>query len=95
LEPIIGGSKIGDATNSAEHCIDGLPNYTLDRIHIDGMMNVYCECGRIVWLDRSEMFLKLSIGKKLECTHCRNRRISEDIDSLNRHFSDEGPVAEF
>lgn len=67
----------------------------MDRIRIDGMMNVYCECGRIVWLDRSEMGLKLSIGKKLECTYCRNRRISEEIDSLNRHFSGEDPVAEF
>ncbi len=95
MEPIIGGSKIGDSAYSAGHCIDGLPSYTLDRIRIDGMMNVYCECGRIVWLDRSEMGLKLSIGKKLECTHCRNRRISEEIDSMNRHFSGEDPVAEF
>ncbi|MGE0015035.1 MAG: hypothetical protein AB7S83_02470 [Candidatus Methanomethylophilaceae archaeon] len=67
----------------------------MDMIRIDGMMNVYCECGRIVWLDRSEMGLKLSIGKKLECTCCRNRRISEEIDSLNRHFSGEDPVAEY
>jgi len=95
LEPIIGGSKIGNVTCSAECCIDSLLDKTLDRIRIDGMMNVYCECGRIVWLDRLEMGLKLSIGKKLECTHCRNRRISEEIDSLNRHFSGEESIAEF
>lgn len=62
---------------------------TLDKVSIDYMMNVYCECGRLVWLDRSAMNLKLSIGKPLECTRCRNKRISEDIDLLDRHFNGE------
>jgi len=62
---------------------------TLDNIRIEGMMNVYCECGRIVWLDRLEMGLKLRIGKSLECITCRNKRISDDIDTLNRHFNGE------
>ncbi len=62
---------------------------TLDSIRIESMMNIYCKCGRIVWLDRLEMDLKLRIGKSLECTTCRNIRISDDIDTLNRHFNGE------
>lgn len=66
----------------------------MDRISIDRMMNVYCDCGRLVWLDRSAMDLKLSIGKPLECTICRNRRISDEIELLDRHFDGEDIFAE-
>lgn len=62
---------------------------TLDDVNVESMMNVYCQCGRIVWLDRLVMSLKLRIGKNLECTTCRNIRISNDIDILNRHFEGE------
>lgn len=60
---------------------------TLDRMAGDSAMSVYCECGRIVILDRSEMKLRLSLGKELECMTCRNARISREIDSLNDHFN--------
>jgi hypothetical protein len=46
-------------------------------------MCVYCACGRIVGLDRSEMQLKLALGKELQCTVCRNERISREIDYFN------------
>ena len=58
----------------------------LDRLDLDNEMCVYCACGRIVTLDRSEMQLKLSLGKELQCTTCRNRRISEEIDFLNNLY---------
>lgn len=40
------------------------------------------------------MDLKLSIGKTLECTQCRNKRISGEIELLNRHFNGEDIFAE-
>lgn len=59
---------------------------TLDATASSMMMSVYCTCGRIVVLDRSDMKRKLSLGKELECMTCRNARISEEIDSLNNQF---------
>ena len=56
------------------------------------MKKIYCKCGRIIGLDYSQMKLKLALGKELECTECRNARISKDIDDLNCHF--EGETAE-
>ena len=63
----------------------------LDEVSSSSMMSVYCGCGRIVNQDRSEMKLKLDLGKELECTTCRNTRISHEIDELNQHFE---PVQE-
>ena len=60
-----------------------LASVKLDDISADNEMCVYCMCGRIVTLDRSEMQLKLSLGKELQCTSCRNRRISQEIDYIN------------
>lgn len=60
---------------------------TLDVMAEASMMSVYCSCGRIVVLDRSEMRLRLRLGKELECTSCRNRRISEEIDEMDSHFN--------
>ena len=36
-----------------------------------------------------EIKLKLKLGKELECTDCRNARISREIDEMNMHFSGE------
>ncbi len=60
---------------------------TLDTMSGVSMMSVYCNCGRIVVLDRSEMRIRLQLGKELECTGCRNARISQEIDSMNDHFN--------
>ena len=59
----------------------------LDAVAESSMMSVYCECGRIVVLDRAEMRLKLGLGKELECSSCRNARISQEIDAMNDHFN--------
>lgn len=85
----IGGVKIESIGSAAGCHMGSLSRVTLDQVRIDCMMNVYCECGRIVWLDRSAMCLKLRIGKKLECTSCRNKRISDEIEILDRHFDGE------
>lgn len=60
---------------------------TLDVMAESAMMSVYCTCGRIVVLDRAEMRLKLGLGKELECSACRNARISREIDAMNDHFN--------
>ena len=69
-----------------------LTNAVNTKFNVDGlsrMKKIYCRCGRIIGLDSSQMKLKLKLGKELECTDCRNARISKDIDELNMHFDGE------
>lgn len=51
------------------------------------MMSVYCSCGNIVSLDYRKMSLKLLLGKDLQCTKCRNLRISDEIEKLDNIFN--------
>lgn len=60
---------------------------TLDTMAESSMMSVYCTCGRIVIQDRAEMRVRLALGKELECSACRNARISVEIDAMNDHFN--------
>ena len=65
---------------------------TITAFNVEGlskMKKIYCKCGRIIGLDCSQMKLKLALGKELECTECRNARISKDIDDLNCQFDGE------
>lgn len=48
-----------------------------------------CACGAIVDLDSNTVQLKQRLGKKVECTRCRNLRISEEMEGLERHFTGE------
>jgi len=70
---------ISDAKNNAGIC-------TLDNAGPRSFMKICCACGKIVDLDRKEMKIKKSLKKDLECTACRNVRISREIDFLNSHF---------
>ena len=75
-----------------------LTNAVNTRFNVDGlgrMKKIYCKCGCIIGLDSSQMKLKLKLGKELECTECRNARISKDIDELNMHFSGETADSEW
>ncbi|MBO4348651.1 MAG: hypothetical protein J5812_03655 [Candidatus Methanomethylophilaceae archaeon] len=38
-------------------------------------------------LDRQEMEFKICLGKELECSKCRNQRISREIEMLDAIFS--------
>ncbi|MGI6472274.1 MAG: hypothetical protein ACOX1N_04335 [Candidatus Methanomethylophilaceae archaeon] len=89
-----GGSKIEVTISLNGRCFKNTLDTTLGRLSNDCMMNVYCECGRLVWLDRTAMNLKLSMGKPLECSRCRNKRISEEIELLDRHFNGEDIFAD-
>lgn len=64
----------------------GGPFTTLDNMNPVAFRKIYCACGKIVDLDKIEIDLKLSLNKEIECTTCRNIRISKDIDILNDHF---------
>ena len=61
---------------------------TLDSTGPRSLVKIYCACGRIVDLDKKIMSVKKSLKKDLECTICRNARISMEIDILNG--SDDG-----
>ncbi len=50
---------------------------------------IYCACGRIVNLDAAMVKLKQRLGKEIECARCRNHRIAEEIEDLERIFNDE------
>lgn len=76
----------GDTCNVGSYIPHAQSRIRLDKFSSKDEMCVYCACGRIVALDRSEMKLKLALGKDLECTACRNRRISEEIDYLNNLY---------
>lgn len=52
-----------------------------------GLKKVYCCCGRIVDLDTGYFTRRKQLGKPVECIHCRNLRISREIDELNDIFS--------
>lgn len=58
---------------------------TLDELNPNSLMKIYCACGRIMGLDRSEMKVKISLGKEVQCVYCRNARISREIDFLNEN----------
>ena len=60
--------------------------FTLDSVNPKAFKKIYCSCGRIVDLDRSEVDLKEKLGKNVECIKCRNVRISKEIDMLNDHY---------
>ena len=76
----------GDTCNVGSYIPHAQSRIRLDKFSSKDEMCVYCACGRLVALDRSEMKLKLALGKDLECTTCRNRRISEEIDYLNNLY---------
>ena len=81
---MLSGGKIRSSTNAA--------TTTFNVAGLSRMKKIYCRCGCIIGLDSAQMKLKLKLGKELECTECRNARISRDIDELNTHFS--GDIAE-
>ncbi|AIZ56290.1 hypothetical protein Mpt1_c03960 [Candidatus Methanoplasma termitum] len=64
---------------------------TLDSAGPRSFTKIYCACGKIVDLDKKKMNIKKSLKKDLECTTCRNARISREIDSINEHF--DGPLS--
>ena len=62
---------------------------SIDAIDSSVMKKVYCSCGCILDLDKAYFNRRMDLGKELECAHCRNLRISREIDEMNAHFNGE------
>lgn len=45
-----------------------------------------CSCGKIAELDMNSISLKRGLKKQVECSACRNRRVAEEYERLERHF---------
>jgi len=63
-----------------------IAHLTIDSVGAGDMLKIYCKCGNIVSLDKRTISTKKNLRKKIECTMCRNRRISSDIEHLNGLF---------
>lgn len=61
-------------------------NTMLNVSGVSNMKKIYCRCGQIIGLDSSHVDLKIRLGKDIECTACRNMRISMEIDELNSMY---------
>ncbi len=81
MKGIMAACDIGDGCRERFDCVlrrlDSMPH----------SMSVYCQCGRIMDLDRQEMELKIILGKILECSTCRNERIGREINLLDSLFA--------
>ncbi len=45
-----------------------------------------CICGALTDLDVEVVKRKADLGKRVECARCRNKRIAQEHESLERHF---------
>lgn len=45
-----------------------------------------CGCGALADLDLGVVYLKKGLGKRVECRSCRNRRVAQEKDALDRDF---------
>ena len=45
-----------------------------------------CGCGALTDVDAEVLRRKAGLGKRVECAHCRNRRIASEHDFLERHY---------
>ncbi len=52
----------------------------------NSMNKALCGCGAIADLDSEVVKRKHGLGKRVECSRCRNRRIAEEREALERHF---------
>jgi len=52
------------------------------------MNKVFCSCGAIEDLDSTIIDVKMALGKEIECSRCRNRRIAMELEELGERFSE-------
>lgn len=52
----------------------------------NSMNKALCGCGAIADLDSEVVKRKHGLGKRVECSRCRNRRIAEERADMERHF---------
>ncbi len=49
---------------------------------------VLCSCGSLVQLDQAAVHRRRTLGKPVECHHCRNRRVAMEKEELDLEFFD-------
>jgi len=52
----------------------------------NSMNKALCGCGAIADLDAEVVRMKRNLGKRVECTRCRNDRIAREREEIERHF---------
>ncbi|MDW5562742.1 MAG: hypothetical protein SA339_05895 [Methanomassiliicoccus sp.] len=52
----------------------------------NSMNKALCGCGAIADLDTDVVRRKQDLGKRVECSRCRNRRIAEEREALERYY---------
>lgn len=52
----------------------------------NSMNKALCGCGALMDLDADMLQRKKGMGKRVECARCRNRRVAEEREALERHF---------
>ncbi len=71
------------------------PNHPYDPAPSGDTMTVFgpynknkalCACGSIADLDSKTVNTKRRLGKRVECMACRNKRIAQEHEKLERHF---------
>jgi len=67
--------------------LDSVQTSRLDNADPSSYKKIYCECGRIVDIDRQEYETKVRLHKKIECAFCRNVRIAKELSMLDIHYS--------
>ena len=59
----------------------------LNGVGLEDFTKIYCSCGRIVDIDTQTYCRRLMMHKPVECYHCRNIRISAELDMLDEHYN--------
>ncbi|NYT11428.1 MAG: hypothetical protein GKC03_02615 [Methanomassiliicoccales archaeon] len=58
-------------------------------LYRSSMNKAFCTCGAIAELDSTTVSLKRKLGKDVECSYCRNQRISEELEEMRILYSEE------
>jgi hypothetical protein len=75
--------------------IEALPYISFERkgswklLYQSSMNKAFCTCGAIAELDSTAITLKRKLGKDVECSYCRNVRISEELEEMRALYSEE------
>ena len=74
--------------------LDKVKNALLYDAGPNAFTKIYCNCGRIVDIDRGTYLTKLRLNKRIECPYCRNERISQELELLDENYSviEEQPI---
>ena len=88
-------SLISESDAELEIYDDALPYIAFEKkgswkfIYQSSMNKVFCTCGAIAEVDSRTISRKRRLGKDVECSCCRNQRISEELEEMKILYSEE------